>query len=414
MAKISFYEVARMLMEHKGLEANIAHEFVKTMFDIILERLTTDQQVKIRGLGTFKIVDVESRESVSVNTGERILIEGYSKIVFTPDSTMKELINKPFSQFDTVVLNDGVNFDEDSTEDGVVAEDVVVTESDTMKENEVAPETGIVTEDNAKAVEETEVIPVVEKQVCVDETPIPEPSPIIDEPLSAADEQPLAVDEQPTEEPMTVEEPPIIEEEQPTVEEQSTVEEEQPIVEEEETETRLPSHFKPVLIHLIYITVVVVLAGWGGYWYGINSAEKEIMASKLVLSPLDVVKAEKPVAAKPVVKSDTVRKDTLKSEPQKKKTEATEAEQSPADDYAKYAKMDVRVRTGAYVIVGEKGVEKVRQGETVARFSRRMLGEGMECYIEVFNGITADTPLKEGQEIKIPELKLKKQLQRRK
>ena len=124
--------------------------------------------------------------------------------------------------------------------------------------------------------------------------------------------------------------------------------------------------------------------------------------------------------AESVVKQDTMRKDSLaavpsSSVPSVKKEEVKVVENaSSADDFAKYAKMDSRVRTGAYVIVGEKGTEKVRKGETVARISRRLLGDGMECYIEVFNGITADTQLKEGQEIKIPKLKLKKSLQRKK
>ena len=134
MGKISFYEMARVLVEHNGLEPNIANEFVKTMFDIIQERLTIDQQVKVKGLGTFKIVEVEPRESINVNTGERILIEGHSKISFTPDSTMKELINKPFSQFETVVLNDGVNFEDAKTEEQPVAEG----ERSVVEENKAA------------------------------------------------------------------------------------------------------------------------------------------------------------------------------------------------------------------------------------------------------------------------------------
>ena len=440
MGKISFYEVAQVLIKHNGLEANVANEFVKTMFDIIQERLTIDQQVKVKGLGTFKIIDVEARESINVNTGERILIEGHSKISFSPDATMKELINKPFSQFETVILNDGVNFDDAKPEVNtevekadisvhVMEEIPVVAESPIIEDKVFEKEQQAVTEEESAIVADEVETPVVadEKETPAvadeDETPAvadEKETPVVadeketpavadeDETPAVADEKetPVVADEKET--PAVADEketPAVVEKEKPAVAEEPEV--------DEEPESRLPSHFKPVLIHLIYITVVAVLAGWGGYWYGKSSAEKELAASNAaVQAPRRGVK--KVVVTKKVSKSDTVRKDTVKNVPQVKKEEVKVVENaSSADDFAKYAKMDSRVRTGAYVIVGEKGTEKVRKGETVARISRRLLGDGMECYIEVFNGITADTQLKEGQEIKIPKLKLKKSVQRK-
>lgn len=373
MAKISFFEVAQVLVEHKGLEKGIAKEFVKTMFDIILERLTTDQLVKVRGLGTFKVVGVDSRESVNVTTGERFVIEGHSKITFTPDSTMKELINKPFSQFETVMLNDGVNF----------------------ADNKVEEKAG---EEPAPVVEE-EPAPVIEEEPApkVDEEPAPE---IVEE-----EPAPETVEEEPAPETVEEEPAPVVEEEPaPVVEEEPA-----PIVEEEPEESRLPSHFKPVLIHLIYITVVAALAGWGGYWYGKNSAEQEAAAKvTMPAKPRKAVTVRKIVAAKPAVKPDTTRKDTAKPVVQEKQDEVKTEAQIILENHEKYSAMDSRVRTGAYVIVGELRTEKVRKGETMERFARRMLGEGMECYIEVFNSIPPKTPLKEGQEVKIPKLRLKK------
>lgn len=381
MAKISFFEVAQVLVEHKGLEKGIAKEFVKTMFDIILERLTTDQLVKVRGLGTFKVVGVDSRESVNVTTGERFVIEGHSKITFTPDSTMKELINKPFSQFETVMLNDGVNFADNKAEEKAGEEPAPVVEE------EPAP---VIEEEPAPVVEE-EPTPVVEEK--------PAPEIVEEEPA------PETVEEEPA--PETVEEEPalVVEEEPaPVVEEEPA-----PVVEEEPEESRLPSHFKPVLIHLIYITVVAALAGWGGYWYGKNSAEQEAAAKvTMPAKPRKAVTVRKTVAAKPAVKPDTTRKDTAKPVVQEKQDEVKTEAQIILENHEKYSAMDSRVRTGAYVIVGELRTEKVRKGETMERFARRMLGEGMECYIEVFNSIPPKTPLKEGQEIKIPKLRLKK------
>ena len=112
MDRISIQEVATILVEKSGLKKRDAERFALTMFDIVKEGLMNDKLVKVKGLGTFKIIDVDARESVDVNTGERVLIEGHDKITFTPDTVMKELVNKPFSQFDTVVLNEGVEFED--------------------------------------------------------------------------------------------------------------------------------------------------------------------------------------------------------------------------------------------------------------------------------------------------------------
>ena len=106
MGKISIQDLAQVLVERKGLNKRDAVIFVSAMFDIIQTNLEKDRVVKIKGLGTFKIIDVDDRESVNVNTGERVLIEGHNKITFTPDALMKELVNKPFSQFEkkTMIL----------------------------------------------------------------------------------------------------------------------------------------------------------------------------------------------------------------------------------------------------------------------------------------------------------------------
>ena len=117
MAKISILELSSVLVQRYGLNKRDASIFVSAMFDIIQSALERDRLVKVKGLGTFKIIDVDDRESVDVNTGERVLIEGHGKITFTPDQMMKELVNKPFSQFETVVLNDGVEIEENNNSD---------------------------------------------------------------------------------------------------------------------------------------------------------------------------------------------------------------------------------------------------------------------------------------------------------
>lgn len=112
MSKISLSDLVQRLAEKSGISLQDAELFIRKMFDVANEGLQSDKLVKMKWLGTFKVMAVKDRESVDVNTGERIIIEGRDKISFTPDNILKEIVNKPFAQFETVVVNDGVDFDE--------------------------------------------------------------------------------------------------------------------------------------------------------------------------------------------------------------------------------------------------------------------------------------------------------------
>lgn len=112
MGKINVSELAAALVEKYGVGKREAQQFISALVDVIREGIAQDRQVKVKGLGTFKVVEVGARESVNVNTGERVTIDSHSKLTFTPDAAMKELVNKPFSQFETVVLNEGVTFED--------------------------------------------------------------------------------------------------------------------------------------------------------------------------------------------------------------------------------------------------------------------------------------------------------------
>lgn len=128
MSKISLSDLAQRLAEKSGISLQDAELFIRKMFDVANEGLQSDKLVKMKWLGTFKVMAVKDRESVDVNTGERIIIEGRDKISFTPDNILKEIVNKPFAQFETVVVNDGVDFDEidrkfeNAEEDGLVSD----------------------------------------------------------------------------------------------------------------------------------------------------------------------------------------------------------------------------------------------------------------------------------------------------
>lgn len=111
MSKFSLNSLAAKFASKSGISQTEAELFIRKMFEVCNQGLETDKQVKMRWLGTFKVTAVKDRESVDVNTGERILIEGRDKISFTPDNILKEIVNKPFAQFETVVVNDDVDFD---------------------------------------------------------------------------------------------------------------------------------------------------------------------------------------------------------------------------------------------------------------------------------------------------------------
>ena len=179
MGKLTIQDIAKILVEKSGLHQREANQFATEMFAIILQRLQEGDQVKVKGLGTFKIISVEARESVSVRTGERVVIEGHDKVSFIPDNMMKELVNKPFSQFETVVLNDGVEF------------------SDISNDDEVAEPT-------------EQPVDAIQPEPPVIETPMVEVStdePIVEEPVA---EEPV-VEEPVVEEPVVEEKEPVIE-----------------------------------------------------------------------------------------------------------------------------------------------------------------------------------------------------------
>ena len=263
--KITLQDLVELLSEKNDMTKKNADAFLRCMFDLIEEALTNEKYVKIKGLGTFKLTEVDSRESMNVNTGERIEIQGHTKISFTPDTTMKELINKPFSHFETVILNDGVEL-EDTPFD---IEPKVEEMADEMVE---------------KIIEEpqVEVEPVVEVKVEVAEEPVV--SPVVDEPIpveevsEAVEEEPkeveAVVDEEPeVSEPVDIEEKPVeVEEKVEPIEEEISeevsipeekVEEKPEIVIPEVPRSENKTTFK-VLIGIIVVLLLIIL--FGVYW----------------------------------------------------------------------------------------------------------------------------------------------------
>lgn len=400
MNKLTLNNIAKVLVEKNGLEPKEAMMFTTAMFDLIHDRLNEEGIVKVKGLGTFKMIRVEARESINVRTGERVLIDSHAKITFTPDAVMKELVNKPFSQFETVVLNDDVEFTDmkseettDETNNSEQSESLVdvVSEGGTP---EPAPE--------PVAEVAPEPAPVVAPEPVAEVAP--EPAPVVaPEPVAEVAPEPTpVVAPEPTRE---VPEPTVPSADEESEENTSVV---QTCYEEDEEE----SHWLRNIGWAFLVLVLMAASAVGGYLYGVGQIPSQTAMA-------DTVSA---VKVNPVV-TDTLVNDSLKADSVAVKTEAKHEDKAASEEqpqektsqnlHDKYAEMDARVRTGAYKITGLDREVKVRAGDNLKRIARRELGsDDMVCYIEVFNKMNASAELKEGQTIKIPALKLKKKKQR--
>lgn len=177
MSKISLSDLAQRLAEKSGISLQDAELFIKKMFDVANEGLQSDKLVKMKWLGTFKVMAVKDRESVDVNTGERIIIEGRDKISFTPDNILKEIVNKPFAQFETVVVNDGVDFDEidrkfeNAEEDGPVSDSTLecVPDSDNSSLDSFVEQDSPVTSGVIDFLDEENDAPVSDEMIVIGE-----------------------------------------------------------------------------------------------------------------------------------------------------------------------------------------------------------------------------------------------------
>ena len=547
MDKKGYIDLAELLTRKHTISDVSSQIFVNRMFHVISNGLLNDGIVKVRGLGTFKLIEVEDRVSVDVNTGQRVVIPGHYKVSFTCDSTMKEIVNKPFSQFETVVLNDGVDFssidtpaesDEPNLDDDDVneEEDEIVVEKQKeqyfVETSEVEEETSA--EEQTPAVEEDtiaeEQTPAVEEDTIAEEqTPGVEEETITEEQTPGVEEETIAEEQTPE-----VEKETITEEQTPGVEEDNPVENillpKEEILPEEKVEDVLyneevddvsddkreasigqedadeefndfdnatdsssvndvvndddniivnstisddeirnevndedkdevkdevqdevddnnnddddnsdaaPSsgskkHIFGYIILSLILLLIAAGAYYGGYLYGYQKGRADVSFEMHKQIMKCTHHPQTPSLEKDTTNVDTITKNTpimvndqssVKNERNtdtkienktivktETKPESKTVSKAPATDdlHAQYAAKDVRVRLGAYRIVGTDHEELVRPGDNVRKLSRRCLGEGMECYVEVYNGINSNTPLKAGQKLKIPKLVVKK------
>ena len=466
MSKFSLNTLGKLLADKSGLSQVEAELFIRKMFDVCNQGLDADKQVKIKWLGTFKVQATKDRESINVNTGERFTIEGRDKLTFTPDNILKEIVNKPFAQFETVVVNDGVDFDEIDEKFGEEqTEDAPAQVLDFLDEEKTAtpnPEVVVIGSEKEK---EKEAEDELAKQIAIEQAKL--------ERLKQAQlEQERIQKEKQEQERLEQErlEQERLEQEKLEQEklEQERLEQEklelaqqqqalkavvEPAVpasdeseEEEEEEESSNSHHIVIPRYLVVAVCLIVVAliggmGWFAFNYGQMTAQRDHLAMQLNLyhqAPAKKVPA-KPAAA-PLSQEQKLRQKAMedsirmaktaeavklaensdeesanaekaKQAEAKAKAEAKEKAKDKAEEKAtskiassQYDK-DARVRTGAYRIIGVAQTVTVGAGQTLEQISTRYLGSGMECYVEALNGTST---VKAGQKIKIPKLELKK------
>ena len=421
MGKYSITQLATILVKKNGISNDEALKFVTAIFDIVKEGLETDKLVKIKGFGTFKIIDVDPRESVNVNTGERVLINGHQKITFTPDSVMKEMVNRPFAQFETVVLNDGVDFSDidklsnineniDKQEETQEELQEIIQEEEEKKEegkeevHDITPQESSNNDDvvrNQTTISPTKELAETSTKETAEETSEKQIEELAEKPIEETAEK-------------LIEEPAEKQIEEPA---------EDPIEDFDKEEN---SHnFTTILLSIASCLLLMAASAYIGYLYGIEEGRHQEKTSQIskYSTYLDKQNEElrtKRLAeeAKATKEAEKTKNDTTKQTAKDNKTDTTTnnqpkennktKEDNNDDNFSKYDTMDARVRTGAYVIVGIDKYIIVREGQTVGKIAKALLGPGMSCYIEVLNGVTENEPLKEGTKIKIPKLRHKK------
>lgn len=469
MSKSNISRLAKSISSKHGLTQAEAERFISKMFEVANEGLHEDKLLKIKWLGTFKVTPVKDRESVDVNTGERIVIEGRDKISFTPDNILKEIVNKPFAQFETVVVNDGVDFsdiDEKFSLQAVPAEPIAAEMPSTIGEQKTAeasigqPESKSFDEskntDEQKVADQptAEVYPSAEAQPMAAEQPM----------VAEQQMQPLVGNTTGEQESLVNED--ILTKESSLVKNASdneagtsneavasnnaamsdgAVPSEEPAAEVGE---EVHFHYLMIpkyLVAIVCLVFVILLGGMG--WFAFNFGKMQAQRDQLAMQ-LQTIKKPTPVATKDLTQTsaedsaalalkkkaqeDSIRMaETSKAVEMAEKTEQGRVEgqaltntsssqigtsskekgssqakgTAPSDPRSSAYDADPRVRTGAYRIVGVAQIVTVKDGQSLASLSRLYLGPGMECYVEAVNG---KNEVKVGQKIKIPKLELKR------
>ena len=450
MAKSAIQLITSALAKQHNLSADDAAAFVDAFFDIISSELKNGNQVKIKGLGTFKVQAVKPRESVNVNTGERVLIEGHDKISFTPDTVMKELVNKPFSQFETVVINDGVDTEELERIPAEDSSDEVKSELDDDATTKNTSEEKLLVEEERTEVEdtkdETNNISSVkggaeieaednfnEKNLPIDV--IEEPATEENEAIFDSEEKPSNLEEKKEEKQEVAKEvdskvdsiveskvdaivEPKVEEETIEVEVKSvqsvpnTSEEREESSNEnnidkkelpnssesthilDDEDTDVESSENGILKKVALVAFIVIICLGIFLWARMSSTNSK-KKTKEVAEQVNTSEDHSSLGTQ-TVSADTTSVTKVHKTPEKKET-------AKVDSFMAL-NSDPRIRYGAYNIIGIDRIVVLKKGQTMEKYSRKTLGADMVGYFQVLNGRKT---MQAGDTMKVPKVELR-------
>ena len=417
MAKVN--DFARELSEKYGLSLGDASDFVSAMFDVVKEELDgADSSVKIKGFGTFKVSAVGARASVDVNTGERIIIDGRNKISFTPEVLLRDRVNRPFVQFETVVLNDGVDFSEIDEESEEELDSVSETEPQGVQLSPTAPTsqpTDLSTDQPAPA-EQPQGVQLSSTAPTSQSTDHYSSSETASKAVNTEEHRDMARR-------LMTPKTETIEEDSEESDDKTTAT--APEADDEGIVIGGCRQRSPRIMYVLTIAsfIILVSLGIGMYFLYQRIEEKNHVIDRLESRLYAQQEAAERADAQPAVAvKDTIvsndslhaaelraaekaKKDSIAASKSAVEAKASQSSAAPStattpSDY----NYDTRVRTGAYIIVGVAKTVTVQPGQTLASISKAYLGEGMECYVEVLNNRHS---VKAGEKLKIPQLKLK-------
>ena len=413
MAKVN--DFARELSEKYGLSLGDASDFVSAMFDVVKEELDgADSSVKIKGFGTFKVSAVGARASVDVNTGERIIIDGRNKISFTPEVLLRDRVNRPFVQFETVVLNDGVDFSEIDEESEEELDSVTETEPQEVQLSPTAP-TSQPTDQPAPA-EQPQGVQLSSTAPTSQSTDHYSSSETASKAVNTEEHRDMARR-------LMTPKTETIEEDSEELDDKTTAT--APEADDEGIVIGGCRQRSPRIMYVLTIAsfIILVSLGIGMYFLYQRIEEKNHVIDRLESRLYAQQEAAERADAQPAVavKDTIVPNDSLRAAElhaaEKAKKDSIAASKSAVEAKASQSSVapstattpsdynyDTRVRTGAYIIVGVAKTVTVQPGQTLASISKAYLGEGMECYVEVLNNRHS---VKAGEKLKIPQLKLK-------
>ena len=398
--KLSILDLAAILADSYGMDAKTSQTFVKTVFEIVEEFIAKDKLVKIKGFGTFKLINVSDRESVNVNTGERIVIAGHSKLTFTPDSALKDAVNRPFADFETTTLNEGTSIEEmerlpmpnstiselNQTEEQLPLDDVLDNPLLDIQE-----ESADYTEDSLQNDDTT---------VNSDEIAIP----ITEEVDNNSTESVVMEVDKPTtlESNVTKKDEPVS-----YVNLQDKDNSAYPMSSETEIAPSAPSkrRFSSILYVLITI-ILMVLSYICGHYQVFNMLDFSISDDASTEEPplveVQNQEPEKEINLIDTIPSDTILLDSLQSS----SLDNSQLASAPDEDYEEIAKYFPQVPNGDYLIIGDAGkVHHMQVGETLYRIARKELGsQDLIHYLIIFNNFEDPNIIHTGDPIRIPKL----------